>query len=156
MVSRQSQFNWDNYFCDIAEVVRQKSKDPSWKIGAVLVRDNVIVSTGYNGFPRDIDESYEYRWERPKKYQFVSHAEANAIFNAARNGIPTLGTTLYLVGFGPPTVPCIECTKAVIQAGCARVVGRLYVEARIDWLENLNFASELLIEASVVFTELGK
>lgn len=156
MSSGRQQQEWDNYFCDIAEVVRQKSKDPSSKIGAVLVRDNVVVSTGFNGFPRGIEEiADQTRWERPAKYQYVSHAEANAILNAGRNGISTVGTTVYLVGFGPPTVPCIECTKTIIQAGISRVVGRAYKEAPADWKDNLNFASELLSEAHVIFTELA-
>ena len=154
MVSVKSQEAWDYYFADIAEVVRQKSKDPSSRIGAVLVRDNVVISTGFNGFPRGIDEADEERWVRPLKYQYVSHAEANSILNAARNGIETVGTTLYLVGFGPPTVPCIECTKTVIQAGVFRVVGRPYVPARDDWKDDLNFAKSLLDEAGVIFTEL--
>jgi len=155
MASGKQQHEWDTYFCDIAEVVRQKSKDPSSKIGAVLVRDNVVVSTGFNGFPRGIEEiADQTRWERPAKYQYVSHAEANAILNAGRNGIQTTGTTLYLVGFGPPTVPCVECTKTVIQAGVVRVVGRPYIPAREDWKDDLNFANELLKEAKVIFTEL--
>lgn len=149
--------NWDSYFLDIAEVVRQKSKDPSSKIGAVIVNaDKQIVATGFNGFPRGIEEWQLDRWERPIKYKYVSHAEANAIFNAARAGVSVAGSTLYLVGFGPPTVPCIECAKAVIQAGITHIVGRSYKPAPDNWTEDLAFATGLLREASVEFREEGQ
>lgn len=150
-----SQEDWDNYFLGIAGAVSVKSKDPKSKLGAVLTQNNVVVSTGFNGFPRGIDERAE-RWERPIKYQFVSHAEANAIFNAARNGIPTVGGTLYLYGFPGP---CIECAKAIIQAGVLRVVWpasdlhRRDPEAAAKWKADLAFARALLAEAGVIFTE---
>jgi dCMP deaminase len=147
---RNSQKKWDIYFLDIANVVREKSKDPSSTIGAVIVGpDHEIRSTGFNGFPRGINENINERWVRPIKYQYVSHAERNAIDNAARNGTSTKGCTLYLVGFGPPTVPCVECTKSVIQAGISRVVGRAYKEAPESWEEDLQFSSRLLDEAKV-------
>lgn len=149
-----SQENWDNYFIDIADVIRQKSKDPSSKIGAVVTQANSIVATGFNGFPRGIDETQDYRWERPIKYEYVSHAEANALINAARTGVATLGGTLYLVGFGPPTVPCVACSKLVIQAGIIRVVGRAYKPVSKDWIDDLYFAQDMLFEAGVIFTEM--
>ena len=145
---------WDEYFIDIADVVRKKSKDPSSKIGAVIVGpDREVISTGYNGFPRGIDEEDQTRWERPIKYEFVSHAEANAVFNAARVGVSLKGATLYLVGFGPPTLPCTECSKAIIQAGIVRVVGHGYKPMQAGWEESCEFAGNLLAEAGVEFCE---
>lgn len=145
--------NWDSYFISIADVVRTKSKDPSSKIGAVLVGpDHEVLSTGFNGFPRGINEAISTRWERPIKYQFVEHAERNSIYNAARHGVSLKGATLYLVGFGGndvPVVPCIECTKAVIQSGIVRVVGWAYKEAPESWVEDLKFSESLLLEAGV-------
>src|SRR5579859_7713931 len=126
---QESQRRWDTHFLDIAEVVRQKSKDPSSKIGAVLTIENSIFSTGFNGFPMGVDETDPARWERPIKYEYVCHAERNAIALAARKGSATKGATLYLVGFGPPTAPCTECTKMIIQSGIVRVVGRPFIAA---------------------------
>jgi dCMP deaminase len=151
-----NQHNWDKYFIDICEVVRQKSKDPSSKIGVVLVgTDNQIISTGFNGFPRGIDETDETRWERPIKYDFVTHGEENAIFNAARTGVSTKNSTLYLVGFGPPTVPCKDCCKAVIQAGIKRVVGFGYKLMQEHYRESCNFSLARLEEAGIEFVEFG-
>jgi dCMP deaminase len=149
------QLVWDRYFLDIADVVRQKSKDASSKIGAVIIGvDKQIISTGYNGFPRGIEENIPERWERPIKYQFVEHAERNAIYNAARTGVSVKSGTLYLIGFGPPTVPCIECTKAVIQAGIVRVVGGAYKEVPASWADDLAFAVNLLTEAGIEQVEI--
>lgn len=147
--------SWDEYFINICEAVKLKSKDPSSKIGALIVGpENNIISTGYNGFPRGIDEIDKSRWERPVKYSYVEHAERNCIYNAARYGISLKGCTLYVVGFGPPTAPCIECAKAIIQSGIVRVVGRAYKEARPDWIDNLNFSVRLLEEANIEFKEM--
>lgn len=146
--------DWDDYFVELAMLVKEKSKDPSSKIGAVLVgEDNSIISTGFNGFPRGIDESIAARWERPLKYEFVSHAERNAIDNAARLGMRVKGSRLYLVGFGPPTAPCTECAKTIIQAGVSEVIGAPYKPARDDWMDSLNFSVRLLEEAGVKFRE---
>lgn len=148
--------NWDSYFLDIAEVVRQKSKDNSSKIGAVIVGlDNQVVSTGFNGFPRGIEEDDPARWERPIKYQYVAHAERNAIYCAARTGVALRGCTLYLVGMGPPTYPCVECAKAIIQSGITRVVGKGYKPVPESWVEDLKFAGALLLEAGIEYVEFS-
>lgn len=149
--------DWNDYFGDIADVVRTKSKDPSSQIGAVIVGpDNEIRSTGFNGFPRGIDELDPKRWERPIKYQYVEHAERNAIYNAARVGTSTKDCRLIFIGFGPPTVPCVECTKAVIQSGIIEVIGIPYKEMPEHWAEDLAFSKKLLDEAGVKFTEWKK
>lgn len=152
--------NWDDYFLTIAETVRLKSKDPSTKVGAVITGpEKQIISTGFNGFPRGVNEHAGYRWERPLKYKFVEHAERNAIYNAARHGTMLRGSTLYLVGMGPPTAPCIECTKAIIQSGIIRVVGSAFKplttgEGVPAWVDDLQFSLELLKEAGVAFLEV--
>lgn len=149
--------DFDSYFIDIANVVRSKSKDPSSKIGAVIVGpDKQIVATGFNGFARGIDETNPTRWERPIKYQHVVHAEVNAVYNAARTGVSLLGCTLYLYGFGPPTVPCTECSKAVIQSGITRVVGFPMKEVPESWIDDLLFARNLLVEAGVIINEYAE
>lgn len=156
MTSALAQQRWDEYFLDIADAVRKKSKDPSTQIGAVIVgQEGQIVSTGFNGFPRGIDETDPRRWERPAKYDYVEHSERNAIYNAARTGVSLMECSLYLVGFGPPTVPCIECARAVIQAGITRVCGRAYKPVPGAWSDNLRFSEALLMEAGVVCTEVS-
>lgn len=137
---------WDEYFLDIAEVVRQKSKDPSSKIGAVLVDANhSIFSTGFNGFPIGIDETDLSRWERPIKYEYVCHAERNAIALAARKGSATDGASLYLVGFPP----CTECAKMLIQSGITRITIKILKEIPDNWMLNMQFGDDLLREAGI-------
>ena len=148
----RSQAIWDNYFLEIADVVRRKSKDNSTKCGAVIVGpDNQIVTTGFNGFPRGIEEADPKRWTRPLKFKFVEHAERNAIYNAARFGVALSGCTLYLVGFASP---CTECAKAIIQSGIVRVAGRAYKSVSETWIDDLTLAGTLLKEAGVKFVEL--
>jgi dCMP deaminase len=150
----ESEIGWDKYHLNIAEAVRQKSKDPSSKIGAVLVDHNrAVISTGFNGFPIGIDETEATRWERPIKYQYVCHAERNAIALAARRGTPTEGATLYMVGMGPPTMPCTECAKMIIQAGIVRVVARGFKPLPESWVADLEFAAALLRESGIEFVE---
>ena len=151
---RRKIMTFDEYFINIALAVRQKSKDPSSKIGAVIVGpEKQIISTGYNGFPRNIDETDPLRWKRPLKYSYVEHAERNAVYNAARHGISLRGCMMYFVGFGPPTVPCTECAKAVIQAGITRVVGFATKGVSDEWVADLAFAKNLLLEAGIEVEE---
>src|SRR3990167_9115716 len=146
---------WNEYFLNIAANVALKSKDPNTKIGAVIVGlDNQIISTGFNGFPRGIAEYHTERWERPIKYRYVCHAERNAVDNAARSGVALKGSTLYLVGMGSPTVPCLECAKTVIQAGIVKVVGHAYKPAPDHWIDDFEFSLALLKEACVKFQEI--
>jgi len=107
---------FEDYFMRLAHNVKVKSKDPSTKVGCVIVGpDNEIRSTGWNGFARGVDEPEE-RYERPTKYDFVVHAEANAIANAARAGIALRDCTAYVTHF-----PCKGCAGLLIQAGIKRV-----------------------------------
>jgi dCMP deaminase len=146
---------WDEYGILLAEAVRQKSKDPSSKIGAVLTINHAVISTGFNGFPIGVDEAETSRWERPIKYQYVCHAERNAIALAARHGTATEGATLYMVGMGPPTYPCTECAKMLIQSGVVRIVARGFKSLPESWVADLEFARKLLLEAGVEYVEYG-
>ena len=118
----QATNSWDVYFIKLAQFISTKSKDPSTRVGAVIVgHDNEIRSTGFNGFPRGIDEvNHPHRWERPEKYSWVIHAEANAVLNAARVGTPLKNTTCYM-NYMP--IPCSICTGILIQAGVTKIVG---------------------------------
>lgn len=105
--------NWDEYYLGLAKQASMKSKDPSTKVGAIVVdNNNRIVSTGYNGFPVGVLEPKE-RWERPLKYEFVCHAELNALIYSGF----TLDGTLYCTHY-----PCSNCGKYIIQAGIKRIV----------------------------------
>lgn len=110
---------WDSYFMGVAKMVAMRSKDPSCKVGACIIRDNKILSTGYNGFPRGLSDK-DYPWtkgledETKNKYFYVVHAELNAILNS--DNIVS-GSTLYVTKF-----PCNECCKAIIQSGIKNVI----------------------------------
>tara|TARA_B110000858_G_C17732357_1_gene440781 strand:+ start:514 stop:975 length:462 start_codon:yes stop_codon:yes gene_type:complete len=109
---------WVEYFRNLAHNIKLKSKDVNTQIGAVIVgKDKEIVSTGYNSFPRGIDDTKKQRQERPEKYYWFEHAERNAIYNAARIGVSTKGTTMYL----SCGVPCSDCARGIINAGIIRV-----------------------------------
>lgn len=107
---------WDKRFLKLAKEISTWSKDPSTKVGAVIVdQDKKSVSWGYNGFPRGVLDEEERYNDRPTKLSMVVHAEANAILNSSR---PLLGCILYCY----PLFTCNECAKLIIQSGIKRVV----------------------------------
>jgi|GEM_PF-37876 len=108
----------DDYFMSMVYLVASPSKDLSTHIGAVIVGpDNEVRSTGYNSFVRGINDDVPERQERPEKYFWFEHAERNAIYNAARVGIPLKGCRMYTNG-----VPCTNCTRGIIQVGIIEVI----------------------------------
>jgi dCMP deaminase len=110
--------SWDQYYLDICKVVACRSKDPNTQIGCVVVGPNhEIRTTGYNSFPRGIRDDVPERLVRPTKYLWIEHAERNAICNAARAGTATEGCTIYV-----EIMPCMDCARAVVQAGITEVV----------------------------------
>jgi len=110
---------WDEYFLMIAAVVASRSKDPGTRAGAVLVRDRVIIATGYNGFPRGVHDLSSRLVDRGEKLAWTVHAEENALVNACRSGTSsTVGTELYVTPFGP----CSRCSRLIVQAGIRRVI----------------------------------
>lgn len=110
--------SWNDYFMKMADLVASKSKDRSTKVGCVIVGPNHEVrTTGYNGFCRGVDDEVEVRHVRPEKYLWSEHAERNAIYNAARNGIKIEDCTVYSTTF-----PCADCARGLIQSGIKRIV----------------------------------
>jgi dCMP deaminase len=108
---------WDEYFLWIAVTVAIKSKDPRCAVGAVIVSpDNVILSTGFNGLARRLYDDERLLGDAEEKLKIICHAEANAIFNAARVGVALQGTSIYITKF-----PCLPCCNAIIQAGITRI-----------------------------------
>ena len=137
---------WDVWFMEQVYLVAKKSKDPSTKIGAVLVRDKHIISSGYNGFPTGVSDKKDRYANRELKYEFVVHAEDNAILSAARFGISTLGTTLYT-----QWTPCCECSKSIIQGGIKEIaVHKQWGEMRYSrWAESCKISKIMLKEAGI-------
>ena len=117
----QKQREWDEYFMKIAETAALKSKDPSSKMGCVIVdADHRVVSMGYNGLIRGADESKMTLSERPLKYHFATHSEMNAVLFAHRD---LTGCTIY-----NRVATCDNCLKYCLQAGIKRFVyGQLRV-----------------------------
>lgn len=139
--------NWDEYFRGIAHQVKLKSKDIKTQIGAVIVGpQNEIVSTGYNSFPRGINDNVPERQERPEKYFWFEHAERNAIYNAARIGVSTLGCKIYLTC--PP--PCADCARAIINSGITEIICEIDGGAKGDWRQKWD---ENIARSIVMFTE---
>lgn len=117
----QKQRDWDQYFMKIAETVALKSKDPSSKMGCVIVDKNKrVVSLGYNGMIQGADETKMTLSERPMKYYFAIHSEMNAVIFAHQD---LSGCTIY-----NRVATCENCLKYCLQAGIARFV---YGELRV-------------------------
>lgn len=146
-----SKATWDRRFLQLAETVAQWSKDPSTKVGAVIVRPNkTIVSLGYNGFPRGVVDKPVMYEDRPKKYARIVHAEANAIVSAAE---PLTGYTIYT----HPLPVCNECMKLVIQSGIKRCVGIALTPSEVErWAESLRVAREMADQANVEVAYLSR
>lgn len=102
---------WDKTFFNEAILWSKNSHDAQTKCGCVLVKEKTSISTGYNGFIRDIDDSVLPR-VRPEKYPFMIHAEANAVYNSVRLGRSTLNSIAYITG-----PPCISCLQMLYQCG---------------------------------------
>lgn len=109
--------DWNTWFLEGVYWVASKSKDPKTKIGAIIVKDKHIVSTGYNGLPIGVDDRITARTERPEKYKWFEHGERNAIYAAAKFGISTEGAILYT-----NALPCADCARGIIQSGIKTVV----------------------------------
>ncbi len=118
-MKRKDYISWDEYFMGIALLSSERSKDPNTQVGACIVsKDNRILSIGYNGAPRGLDDD-NMKWDREgsfldTKYAYVCHGELNAILNYRGN---LEGGKIYVGLF-----PCNECAKAIIQSGIKEVI----------------------------------
>lgn len=137
--------DWDSRFIELAQEIGLWSKDSSRKVGCVIVGpSNEIRSTGFNGFPRRVEDALEHRRQRPTKYKWTEHAERNAIYNAARVGIPLDGCRMYL-----PWFPCMDCARAIVQSG---IVELFCIEPDLSdpqWGEDFSDVPMLLDEGGV-------
>lgn len=111
--AKQSQF--DKRYLEMAQIWAQNSYCIRRKVGALIVKDKMIISDGYNGTPAGFENVCEDENDKTKPY--VLHAEANAITKVAKSNNSSDGATLYIT-----TSPCMECAKLIIQSGIIRVV----------------------------------
>lgn len=142
--------NWDEYFMEMAEVAKKRSTCERRQVGAVIVKDNRILSTGYNGAPKGIRHCSETGCLREslnvpsgERHELCRglHAEQNAIIQAAVFGAAIEGATIYTT-----LLPCILCTKMIINAGIKRIV------LREDYNDRLS--KDLLQESGIEVTKL--
>lgn len=145
---------WDEYFMDIANLVSSRSTCLSRKVGAVIVSEKHIISTGYNGPASGVKHCSELggciRRQMPdyKSGAYLelcpaSHAEQNAIAFAAKFGIPTNGATIYVTAF-----PCKDCMNSIINSGIKKIV--------YEGEYNADLSKRIVSEAGVEFIQLNK
>ena len=134
----QQRSSWDQYFMDIARQVATRATCDRKHVGAVLVRDRTILSTGYNGSIRGLPHCDEVGHLMENGHCVATvHAEANAIIQAAKNGVAIDGATIYTTAS-----PCWPCFKLIANAGCRRIVfAQFYRDPRI-----FEFAAKLGID----------
>ena len=141
---------WDIRFLELAKHISGWSKDPSTKVGCVVVgEDREIRSTGFNGFPRGISDDSERLTDRSKKYPLICHAEENAIMHAARIGISLRGSTAFVTW-----PPCSRCARSLIQAGVQEIVYPETDGIPERWLEDFNISNGMLLEAGVLVRQV--
>ena len=136
---------WDNRFLELARHISGWSKDPSTKVGCVVVGgDREIRSTGFNGFPRGISDDMDRLTDREKKYPLICHAEENAIMHAARIGVSLKGSTAYVTW-----PPCSRCARSLIQAGIVEIVYPETDGIPERWQDDFNISNGMLHEAGI-------
>lgn len=137
--------SWDEYFRGLLEPIASKSKDPSRKIGAIAVKDEHIVMTGFNGFPRGVEDTDVDRYQKKYKNLFTLHAEANIVSLSARRGISLEGCTVYC-----NLHPCYMCAKLLINAGVSSVkCPPLVLEPEGSELYHFDVARDMMREAGI-------
>jgi dCMP deaminase len=134
--------NWDDRFIELAEFIAKWSRYPGRKVGAVIVGPkNEIRSTGYNGFPRGVNDHLEERYNDDVKYKWTEHAERNAIYNAYG---PLDNCRMYL-----PWFPCMDCARAIVQCGIKELIANRPDLNDPDWGNDFKLALELFEETGV-------
>lgn len=136
---------WKQRMLALANHIATWSKDQSTKVGCVIAdNDSRVLSTGYNGFPVGVDDDVPERHERPLKYRYTAHAEANAIYTAAHHGVALCCATMYL-----PWYPCCDCAKAIVQSGIGYLVCYKPDLTDARWGEDFVISQVILSEGGV-------
>lgn len=136
-------------YLEVAYAIAKLSKDKSTQVGAVVLGPNgEIRSVGYNGAPRGCAADEDERGDtRPEKYYWFSHAELNAVTNAARVGTPLDGSTMVVTH-----PPCMDCARAIVQAGVSRVFCPAPdVDFFARWQEHAGRTLKLFTECDVIY-----
>lgn len=146
MSTRQT---WDKFFLGLAQYYSTRSRDPSTKVGAVIVRpDNSVCSVGFNGFPKSMPDTEELYANRDEKYSRIVHAEINAL---AYSREPVSGYTLYTT----PFMPCDRCFVQLVQNGIVRFVApTATLSQNIRWGEAFGKVRRYADECKVELVEL--
>ena len=141
---------WDKYFVSMLYLIAMKSKDQKTQNATIIVGpDNEIRSTGYNSFPRGINDNLPERQERPEKYLWMEHGERNAIFNAARVGVSLKGCRAYVSG-----IPCMDCARGLVQVGVVKVIVHILKDYKSGlWEEHAIRTLKLFYEAGVIVSK---
>ena len=135
---------WDARFIELARHISGWSKDPSTKVGCVVIgEDREIRSTGFNGFPRGIADDSRLA-EREQKYPLICHAEENAIMHAARIGVSLKGCIAYVTW-----PPCTVCSRSLIQAGIVEVVYPGDIDIPERWENDFAMSVAMMGEAGI-------
>jgi len=136
--------HWDRRFLELARFIAQWSKDPSTKVGAVIVDEqNAIVSVGFNGLPIGVEDTAERLTERDDKLRMVVHGERNAMIFAQRS---LKGCKLYTW----PFMPCAQCAGMVIQHGIYEVIApEASPEIAERWAKDIELTEQMFEEANV-------
>lgn len=150
---------WHRHFIGMALYHARMSKDPNTQVGAVIVGpDREILSAGFNGFPRGIQDTAERLNDRDEKLRLIVHAEMNALLAAARTGMRLKDCTLYMAAkdengiWGGP--PCTRCTVEMIQVGIKQVVSLPFKNTPSNWVDDLDKAGGLLEEAGIELVQV--
>ena len=138
--------DWNKRFLKLAKHISKWSKDPSTKVGCVVVGpDREIRSTGFNGLPRGIEDNDERLNDREIKYPLICHAEENAIMHAARIGISLKDCTAYVTW-----PPCTRCARSLIQAGISTIIYPEKTKIPERWMDDFNLSLNMLREANII------
>ncbi|MEE2756519.1 MAG: dCMP deaminase family protein [Myxococcota bacterium] len=136
---------WDKRFLELAGHIAGWSKDPSTKVGCVVVgQDREIRSTGFNGFPRGISDDLDRLTDREQKYPLICHAEENAIMHAARIGVSLKECRAYVTW-----PPCTRCARSLIQAGVVEVIYPDGCDVPDRWAADFDMSINMMNEAGV-------
>jgi len=134
---------WDSRFLKLAKIVSEWSKDPSTKVGAVLVRPNrTVAALGFNGFPRKVLDHAERYDHRPTKYEMVVHAETNALLSTREN---VKGYTLYVT----PLPPCSQCAAEIVQQEIGKIVVLMPEKLPDTWAKKWDVSRTMFSEAGI-------
>jgi len=136
---------WDRRFIELAYLVSSWSKDPSTQCGAVVTRNNRIVSVGFNGFPTGTPDTEEHLNNREIKDKKVIHAEVNAILFARQD---LTDCTIYTV----PIPPCSRCASIIIQSGIKRIVSVKPTPDKLErWGDDFQLATDMYLHADISY-----